>query len=133
MKYLKLIIISITPIIFAACMTPQKASKIAANLPPYELCKRYFYSAGGDTIYGQGFLKAYGDAATSRGINCDNYLSAIQNERAVEAANAAAIFGASVGILGASQPQPSYVAPQQQAPTRCRVVKNPYGDQVYCN
>jgi hypothetical protein len=129
--YLKsLILLLVIPTAFAGCMTYQQATKQGANLPAYELCKRYYYTASVNRFE---LSKAYGDVATSRGINCEVYLAAIQNERAVESANAAAIFGASVGILGASQPRITNIVPQQSPSTRCRVVKNPYGDQVYCN
>lgn len=116
-----------------ACMTPQKASKLGASLPAYELCKRYYYLASGAGYDSYAIAEAYGDAAAKRGINCETYLSAIQNERAIENANAAAIFGASVGLLGASQPQPTYVVPQPSAPSQCRVIRGAYGDRVYCN
>ena len=131
MKSLRILFIFLAPLLFVACMTPQKATKQGANLPAYELCKRYYYSASGAAYNSEAISKAYGDVAASRGINCEVYLSAIQNERAVESANAAAIFGASVGLLGASQP--TYVAPQQVAPTQCRVIRGAYGDRMYCN
>lgn len=130
MRIKKLMLVILAPLIMVACMTPQQAMKQGANLPAYELCKRHYYTASINRLE---LSKAYGDVAVSRGINCEVYLSAIQNERAIESANAAAIFGASVGLLGASQPNTTYVVPQQSPPTRCRVVKNPFGDQVYCN
>ncbi len=133
MKSLKIMLVLLTPVLMMGCMTPQMATKQGANLPPYELCKRYYYSASGAGYNSYAISKAYGDVAASRGINCDIYLSAIQNERAIESANAAAIFGASVGLIGATQPQPVYVAPQQAAPSQCRVIKGAYGDRIYCN
>ncbi len=132
MKFLKLAFL-VVPLVLSGCMTPQIATKQGMNLPAYELCKRYYYSASGAGYNSYEISKAYGEVAAIRGINCETYLSAIQNERAIESANAAAILGASVGILGASQPQPTYVVPQQSTPSQCRVIKGAYGDRIYCN
>jgi hypothetical protein len=129
-KIIKLSVIVVVAALSGCMMTPQQATKLSVNLPAYELCKRYYYTA---SINRFELSKAYGDVAVSRGINCEVYLAAIQNERAVDSANAAAIFGASIGLLGASQPNTTYIAPQQSPSTRCRVIRNPYGDQVYCN
>lgn len=136
MRVSKLVLILPMMTIFVGCMTmtPELASKQGQNLPALELCKRYFYSArlGGTTNLA--ISKAYGDVASSRGINCDSYIGVIQQEEAINAANSAAIFGAYMGFLGAaSSAQPTYVVPQQSAPSQCRVIKGAYGDRIYCN
>lgn len=136
MRAIKLVLILPIMTIFIGCttITPELASKYGQNLPALELCKRYFYTASLGGTSNLAISKAYGDVAVSRGINCDSYIGAIQQEQAINAANNAAIFGAYMGALGAaSNAQPTYVVPQQSSPSQCRVIRGAYGDRIYCN
>lgn len=114
--------------ISGCALTPDQATQ----LTPIDLCDRYFFPQG---AVGRNDQPLVHNEIQRRRVNCDDFRDAVlARENSRRAANAAlfqGLIGASA-ILNATTPPPT--APIiQSAPTHCRVVRNPYGDQIYCN
>lgn len=121
---MRFIFVSILCGLLTACaITGEQASRMTT----YDLCK---------TIYDHRSNANSRPIANAeierRGYDCRQDRDAILAQISAEMSSAAAIGAIGAALLINSQPQQPAVI-NQPAPTTCRVVKNPYGDRIYCN
>ena len=117
-------VLALTTSLAGCAVTPEKAR----SLTSFELCEKMFI---GD-LPAQS-ISVIREELYSRSYNCERDKELILTRYRLKKQKDAAVFEALMGAsraIQATQPPPATYSPTQ---TNCRVVKNPYGDRIYCN